>query len=72
LSGGTDPRQLFTDGFFKDYEVSRKFTHDDTIKSVSRVNRILGNMALGYFPATAAVAGYAGSYIFRAALSYIH
>jgi len=50
MAAGTDPQQLFRERFLKDYNVSRQFTQDATIKSAMRINRVLGSMALGYFP----------------------
>lgn len=51
LAGGAEPRDLFRKDFIEGYEKSRRFTTDATIDSAKRANRVLGGMALGYFPA---------------------
>jgi patatin-related protein len=51
LAQGAEPQHLFTEKFLKDYEVNRQFTQVSTLKSAVRINRVLGNMALSYFPA---------------------
>ena len=50
LASGSDPIELFKQRFEKDYEVSRQFTQDATLKSAVRINRVLGGMARGYLP----------------------
>ncbi|HEX7174063.1 MAG TPA: DUF3376 domain-containing protein [Pyrinomonadaceae bacterium] len=52
LAKGAEPRDLFRDKFLKNYEKGRQFTPTATVDSAKRANRVLGNMALGYFPAT--------------------
>ena len=50
LMDGTDPQKLFRERFMENYDASRQFTPDATLNSAMRVNRVLGDMALGYFP----------------------
>jgi hypothetical protein len=50
LARGTDPLELFRQRFLENYDVSRQFTQDATLKSAVRINRVLGGMARGYFP----------------------
>jgi hypothetical protein len=48
LGIGIDPQQLFRERFLKNYDASRQFTQEATLKSAVRINRVLGGMAGGY------------------------
>jgi patatin-related protein len=50
LSGGADPRDVFRERFVKNYDEGREFTPEATLQSAKRVNRVISDMALGYFP----------------------
>jgi hypothetical protein len=50
LARGAEPRELFKEAFVTNYEESKRFEGDATISSAKRANRVLGDMALGYFP----------------------
>jgi patatin-related protein len=50
LAGGAEPRDLYREGFVRGYDEGRQFTPEATLDSAVRVNRVLGDMALGYFP----------------------
>jgi patatin-related protein len=49
LAQGNDPVQLFRKTFIRNYEAFRQFTADATLQMATRANRVLGDMALGYF-----------------------
>lgn len=51
LAQGHDPIQVFRETFIKDYDAFRRFTEEQTLQTATRANRVLGAMALGYFPA---------------------
>jgi patatin-related protein len=48
LRGGAEPRDLFRQDFARNYDESRQFTADATLKSAVRVNRVINSMAGGY------------------------
>ena len=50
LERGAEPLDLFREAFVKGYEEGRRFEEDASIKSAKRAQRVLGDMALGYFP----------------------
>lgn len=50
LERGAEPRDLFREAFVKGYDEGRRFEEDASIKSAKRAQRVLGDMALGYFP----------------------
>jgi patatin-related protein len=50
LAQGDDPLKLFKEMFIKNYDAFRQFTEDATVQTATRANRVLGDMALGYFP----------------------
>ena len=51
LSAGADPRDIFRERFAEGYKEGRQFTPDATLRSAKRASRVLGDMALAYFPA---------------------
>ncbi len=52
-AGGTDRIEAFKNWFNEQYDEGRTFTKFATLDSAVRINRVLGDMGLGYFPATA-------------------
>jgi hypothetical protein len=48
--GGADVVELFKKWFNAQYAEGRQLTADATLDSAVRINRVLGGMALGYFP----------------------
>ena len=50
---GMDPLEAFKNWFNEQYQDGRTFTKFATLDSAVRINRVLGDMGLGYFPATA-------------------
>lgn len=50
LERGAEPLDLFREDFVKGYEEGRRFEEDSSIRSAKRAQRVLGDMALGYFP----------------------
>lgn len=49
-SRGMNPLDAFKNWFNAQYEEGRTFTQSATLNSAVRINRVLGDMALGYFP----------------------
>ena len=49
-ANGMDPLDAFKNWFNAQYEDGRTFTKNATLDSAVRINRVLGDMALGYFP----------------------
>ena len=47
---GMDPLDAFRNWFNAQYTDGRTFTKNATLSSAVRINRVLGDMALGYFP----------------------
>lgn len=47
---GTDPLEAFRKWFNAQYEDGRTFTQHATLDAAIRINKVLGDMALGYFP----------------------
>ena len=51
-SGEMDRLEAFKNWFNEQYDEGRTFTKFATLDSATRINRVLGDMGLGYFPAT--------------------
>jgi patatin-related protein len=47
---GADVVEVFKKWFLTQYTEGRQFTPDATLDSAVRINRVIGSMALGYFP----------------------
>lgn len=50
LARGDDPRLMFRENFIKNYDAGRQFDSDTTLRTATRINRVLGDMILRYFP----------------------
>lgn len=50
LERGDEPIDLFKEAFIKEYDESRRFEEDASIKMVKRAQHVFGDMVLRYFP----------------------